>query len=143
MTIPRKMLCGFYAVIAVAALIATWVQNAAYFPKGAGFLKDFALDLKANPATRSISADIALFMLAAVVFMVIEARRHGIPYVWAYVLGGMLIAISVTFPLFMLMRERRLATLGQVQPAITAADAVGLLLVALPVLVISVRSLFV
>ena len=43
------MLCGFYAVIAVAALIATWVQNAAYFPKGAGFLKDFALDLKANP----------------------------------------------------------------------------------------------
>lgn len=38
MTIPRKMLCGFYAVIAVAALIATWVQNAAYFPKGAGFL---------------------------------------------------------------------------------------------------------
>ena len=56
MTIPRKLLCGFYAVIAVAALIATWVQNAAYFPKGAGFLKDFALDLKANPATRSISA---------------------------------------------------------------------------------------
>ncbi len=109
MTIPRKMLCGFYAVIAVAALIATWVQNAAYFPKGAGFLKDFALDLKANPATRSISADIALFMLAAVVFMVIEARRHGIPYVWAYVLGGMLIAISVTFPLFLIARERKLA----------------------------------
>ena len=109
MTISRKVLCGFYAVIALAALIATWTQNAAYFPKGAGFLKDFALDLKANPASRSISADIALFMLAAVVFMVIEARRHGIPYVWAYVLGGMLIAISVTFPLFLIARERKLA----------------------------------
>ena len=48
-------------------------------------------------------------MLAAVVFMVIEARRHRHPYVWAYVLGGMLIAISVTFPLFLIARERKLA----------------------------------
>ena len=124
MTISRKMLCGFYAVIAVAALIATWTQNVAYLPKGAGFLKDFALDLRANPGTRSISVDIALFMLAAVVFMVIEARRHGIPYVWAYVLGGMLVAISVTFPLFLIARERKLA--GADRASLKPLDAVGL-----------------
>ena len=55
------MLCGFYAVIAVAALIATGPERRLLPLAGAGFLKDFALDLKANPATRSISADIALF----------------------------------------------------------------------------------
>ena len=47
MTIPADAV-RLRAVIAVAALIATWVQNAAYFPKGAGFLENFALDLKAN-----------------------------------------------------------------------------------------------
>ena len=39
MTIPAEMLCGFYAVIAVAALIATWVQNAASLPQARGFLR--------------------------------------------------------------------------------------------------------
>lgn len=38
------------------------------------------------------------------------AAVGGIPYVWAYILGGMLIAISVTFPLFLIARERKLAT---------------------------------
>ena len=41
--------------------------------------------------------------------MVVEARKQGIPYVWAYIAGGMLIAISVTFPLFLIARERTLA----------------------------------
>ena len=40
--------------------------------------------------------------------MVIEARRLGVKYVWAYIIGGFLIAISVTFPLFLLARELRL-----------------------------------
>ena len=37
--------------------------------------------------------------------MVLEARKHGIKFVWAYIAGGFLIAISVTFPLFLLARE--------------------------------------
>ena len=52
--------------------------------------------------------------------MVIEARKHGVKYVWAYILGGFLIAISVTFPLFLLARELRLeksdATLAARRP---------------------------
>ena len=40
--------------------------------------------------------------------MVIEARRLGVKYVWAYIIGGFVIAISVTFPLFLLARELRL-----------------------------------
>ena len=42
--------------------------------------------------------------------MVIEARKHGVRFVWAYIVGEALIAISVTFPLFLLARELRLAT---------------------------------
>jgi hypothetical protein len=109
MTTTRKILCGVYAAIAAVALVATWTQNAAYVGNPAGFLKDFLLDLKITPASRSITVDIVLFFLAAAIFMVIEARKHGVPYVWAYIVGGMLIAISVTFPLFLIARERKLA----------------------------------
>lgn len=109
MTTSRKILCGIYAAIAAVALVATWTQNAAYLGDSAGFLKNFLLDLKTTPASRSITVDIVLFFLAAAIFMVIEARKHGVPFVWAYIVGGMLIAISVTFPLFLIARERKLA----------------------------------
>lgn len=124
MTTHRRILCGIYAVIALAALIATWSQNVAYLHGGNGFPGGFLQDLKANAATRSITVDIVLFFLAAAMFMVFEARRIGLPYVWAYLIGGMLIAISVTFPLFLIARERRLAATDTAGPK--AADVIGL-----------------
>lgn len=124
-----KVLCAAYGLIALAALIATWSQNLAYRDDLAHFLTDFLTDLKVNPGSRSISADILLFCLAAFVFMAIEARKHGIRFVWAYVLGGLLIAISVTFPLFMIARELRIGRtestrLTGIDVAILAALAV-------------------
>jgi hypothetical protein len=104
----RRILCAAYAVIALAALIATWSQNLAYFHSPAELLQSLGLfvdDTKVNPASRSIAADIALIFLAAAIFMIIEARKHGIRFVWAYILGGLFIAISVTFPLFLIARE--------------------------------------
>ena len=110
MPVSRKLLCAVYATIAIAALIATWSQNAAYFNNIAGFFTDFIADTKVTPASRSITVDILFFFLAAAIFMVIEARKHGVRFVWAYIVGGALIAISVTFPLFLLARELRPAT---------------------------------
>ena len=79
-----------------------------------------------------------------VVWMVAEARRLGIRFVWIYVVLGALIAISVTAPLFLVARERRLQEL---QPAgestvLTPGDLVGLVLFALPALILSIWSLF-
>ena len=109
----RTILCAVYALIALGALIATWGQNIAYMQNGVGDLLPafglFLADTKVNPAARSITADIGLFFLAAAIFMVIEARKHGVRFIWAYIVGGLLIAISVTFPLFMIAREMRLA----------------------------------
>jgi hypothetical protein len=54
-----------------------------------------------------------------------------------------LIAISVTAPLFLVARERRLQALQPVdQPTVlTPGDRVGLILFALPALILSVWSL--
>jgi Terpene cyclase DEP1 len=109
-TIPtsRKALCFVYGAIAIAALIATWSQNLAYLDKPARFLLDFMNDSKVTPASRSLAVDIVLFFLTAMILMVIEARKHGVKFVWLYIAGGFAIAISVTFPLFLIARELRM-----------------------------------
>jgi hypothetical protein len=117
-----KVLCAVYGVIAAAALIATWTQNAAYFDNPGGFLLDFFNDSKVTPASRSLTVDIVLFFLAAAILMVIEARKHGVRFVWAYIVGGLAIAISVTFPLFLIARELRI---GRTEtPRLGAVDSV-------------------
>jgi hypothetical protein len=79
-----QLLCVFYALVAVAALYGTMSENLLYastlpqflthFPS---ILPQFLTDMKANPASRSISIDISLFLLAAAALMVREARRIG------------------------------------------------------------------
>jgi hypothetical protein len=69
---------------------------------------DFMNDLNVTPASRSYTGDLLLLALAAMIFMVIEARKHGIKFVWLYILGGFPTAISFTFPLFLIARERRM-----------------------------------
>jgi hypothetical protein len=115
----RQLLCAAYAAIAVLALVGTWTQNVAYFRAGDGPITGFVLATGrfwsatlATPASISIAVDLALFFVAAAVLMVIEARRLAIRWVWLYILLGFLVAISVTFPLFLIARERRLAAIG-------------------------------
>ena len=102
----RKVLCLVYAAIAVVALVATWGPNLAYFPDQ--FFPDFINDLAATPASLSYTGDLLLLALAVVVFMVVEARKHAIRFVWLYIVGGFATAIAFTFPLFMIARELRL-----------------------------------
>jgi hypothetical protein len=49
--------------------------------------------------------------------MVIEARKHNVRFVWAYIVGGILVAISVTFPLFLIARELRMRTSDESSPS--------------------------
>jgi hypothetical protein len=129
MATSSKLLCAVYAAIAIAALIATWSQNAAYFDNPGRFLVDFLNDSKVTPASRSLTVDIVLFFLAAGILMVVEARKHGVKYVWLYILGGFAIAISVAFPLFLIAREMRIGRteetrLGAVDTVLLAVFAV-------------------
>jgi hypothetical protein len=97
----RNTRIAIYAVIAVVALYGTWSQNLAYGPTLDGFLPD----AKANPAARSVTIDIFMMALSASFLMAYEAGRLGIRFVWAYVFFGLTVAISFTFPLFLIARE--------------------------------------
>lgn len=129
MSRARQLLCVFYGLIALTALVMTWSQNLLYFqgPNPTGF-GQYLLDLKVNGAARSFTVDIGLFLLAATGLMAVEARKVGMKYVWLYVICGFLIAISVTFPLFLIAREIHLARNGGAGGAVDlqSSDIAGL-----------------
>ena len=121
-----KLLCAVYALTSIGALIATWSQNLAYVD-APNFISAFANDTKVTPAARSLTVDLFLLGFPAVVLMVTESRKHGVKYVWAYVLAGVVTAISVTFPLFLIARELRIARTDPTR--LGTGDAIGLALV--------------
>lgn len=137
MSRTRQFLCVFYGLVALTALIMTWGQNLLYFagstPAGFG---QYILDLKVNGAARSFTVDIGLYLLAGAGLMVTEARRLGVKFVWLYVLLGFGIAISVTFPLFLIAREMRIAKTETTPSAVrlTVTDIAGLALTSVVVL---------
>lgn len=124
MPMTRNVRIAIYAVIAVVALYGTWSQNLAYGPTLAGFLPD----AKVNPASRSLTIDIFMMALTAAFLMTYEARRLGIRFVWLYVFFGLTIAISVTFPLFLIAREFALERQGTPPRGLAWYDYLGLLL---------------
>lgn len=133
MTVSRKALCVVYALTALLALVGTWGNNLAYLDAGfVGANRAFWMDTLANPASRSITADLFFLLLAVFVWMVLEARRLRMRGVWLYLLFGTFIAISVTVPIFLINRERALAAAQPVDAAGTLhpADVVGLVFVA-------------
>jgi len=132
MPISRKALCVAYGLIALLALVGTWGNNIAYV--GLGFVETnmtFWRETLANPASRSITVDLFFLGIAMFVWMVLEARRLGMRGVWLYLLFGMLVAISVTVPIFLINRERALAAREPSSAAgtLTAPDIAGLVLV--------------
>jgi Terpene cyclase DEP1 len=133
-----KVLCVVYGGIAVAALAATWTQNTAYLHAGiARFFTDFLAGVEVTPASRSIACDILYFFLAAAIFMVVEARKCGIRFVWVYLLAGMLIDISVAFPLFLIARELRIS--ASEAPRLRAVGTILLAVLAVAVAALTIR----
>lgn len=121
-------------VIALLALIGTWGNNICYLHRDfLGANRQFWRDTLVNPASRSITVDIFFLGLPVLVWMILEARRLGMRGVWLYLIFGMLIAISVTVPVFLINRERALAAQDSSPTAgrFTIGDVIGLIVVTL------------
>lgn len=93
-----------YGVLAVTGLVLTQYFNVTYAGPP-GYLQAWF----ANSASTSAAVDLIVVALAAALFMIVEGRRVGMRAAWLYAVGGAVLAIAFTFPLFLLMRERALA----------------------------------
>ncbi len=117
-----KLICVIYGLIALLALPATWINNIAFMtqPDNASFA-DFFQAAYVNAAAASLTNDLFLVAFAACMFMFIEGSRLKIRFVWLYIVLSALIAISVTFPLFLLVRHMKLAKQQDIVEAIEPA----------------------
>lgn len=108
---PRAGALTFtYLGLAAVALVGTWSQNILFFREaGTTSALAFIEACFANHAAASISIDILLFATSAFVFMGVEAKRLKIPHFWLYVVLSLVVAVAVAFPLFMAVRQQRLA----------------------------------
>ncbi|MGI5347072.1 DUF2834 domain-containing protein [Streptomyces sp. CA-250714] len=109
-----RALCLFYGLFSVGGGLVMGSMAVAYVLDHAhsgafGLVRDFLRDASVNLAARFVYADLVLVWAALAVFMVLEARRLGIRHVWAYIVGAPVLALCVSFPVFMFVRQLKIA----------------------------------
>jgi hypothetical protein len=137
MKISRRVLCIVYALTGLVALVGTWGNNIEYLDLGiVGANVHFWQETLVNPASRSITVDILCLALAAIVWMLLEARRLSMRGAWLWVLLGVFVAMGAAFPWFMVHRELVLERREASGSAgtLSAADIFGVVLVGIAVL---------
>ena len=97
-----------YLSLSIAGLITAWTLNGLAVVRGESYTNAWF----GTAVDWVLSTDLLIVAIAAVVFMVVEARRLGMKRVWLYILLSGITAMAFTFPLFLAMRERRLAELS-------------------------------
>lgn len=103
----RRLYLGLSVVGAVLPLAVFWP-----FVRDHGFApRTFVEQLFANPVGSAFATDLTLTALIFWLFAIVESRRLAIRHVWLPILFSATIGVSCGLPLFLYLRERRLATL--------------------------------
>lgn len=104
-----------YGILSVLGLGLTWYHNLQFMSSGepSGIVAFVAGGL-VNHAAASLTMDVLIAALTFQTWMVIEARKLGMRHWWVYFVLTPFIALAFAFPLFLFMRERKLAELEKV-----------------------------
>ena len=102
---PHRARFLFYLITSLMGLITAWVCNGIATVTGADYLGAWF----GTPVDWVLSLDIVIVAVAGSAFMIMEARKLGIKRVWLYIALSGVTAFAFTFPLFLAMRERKLA----------------------------------
>jgi hypothetical protein len=95
-----------YLVLAIVGLLGTWTLNILAIVSGADFVGEWAAN---GFATQSLQVDLALLAVATGAFLVVEGRRIGMRRAWLFLPLAAVTAAAFAVPLFLALRERRLA----------------------------------
>ena len=110
-----------YLALAIVGLIGTWTWNVQAIMQASDFIGDWTMS---GPAVSSLTTDLLVVAVAGSIFIIVEARRLGMRAGWAYVVFGLITAFAFTFPLFLALRERRLAA-ARIVAERTGAERTG------------------
>jgi hypothetical protein len=95
-----------YLVVAVLGLIATWTLNILAITQQSDFFGEWFSN---GLATQSLQVDLLVLAIACGIFIVIEGRRIGMRWAWVFLPLAAVTAAAFAVPLFLALRERRLA----------------------------------
>ncbi|MEZ7840000.1 MAG: DUF2834 domain-containing protein [Pontimonas sp.] len=95
----------FYLVLSIAGLVTAWVFNGIASVTGANYL----LAWFGTSVDWVLSLDLLIVAIAGSAFMIFEAKKLGMKRVWVYIALSGITAFAFTFPLFLALRERKLA----------------------------------
>ena len=103
-----------YVALAAIGLVATWTFNLAFMAESGGSFSAVAFVRAgyANSASSSLSNDLLIGTVVFTIWSFAEARRLGMRHWWTYPVLTFGVAFAFAFPLFLFVRERRLAALG-------------------------------
>ena len=112
---PKPWLAWIYLAFAVAGGVLPWMANLDFMRDyGTSFdLKVFVDLANANPAAQSLSRDLLIGAAAVTTWMIVESRRLKMRNLWLVLLSSVTIAFAFAAPLFLFLRERRLAELAR------------------------------
>ena len=97
----------FFLVISIIGLITAWIFNGVASVTGQDYLNAWF----GSAVDWVLSVDLLIVAIAGSALMIFEAQRLGMKRVWLYILLSGVTALAFTFPLFLAMRERKLAAL--------------------------------
>jgi hypothetical protein len=102
-----------YALLALAGITLTWYHNLQFMQTtGSLDIRDFIAACFVNHAAASIAWDVSIAAATFLTWSYVEARRLQMPRWWLIPLLTFGIALAFSFPLFLLLRERRLKVLA-------------------------------
>ena len=118
MALPKAQtpwLSWLYLALAIAGGVLPWMANLAFMRDyGSSFdLSLFVSLANANAASQSLSRDLLVGASAVTIWMVVESRRLQMRHLWLVLLSSVTIAFAFAAPLFLCLRERRLAELAR------------------------------
>jgi len=99
----------FFLALSAIGLVTAWWFNGLAVMQAA----DYGMAWFAHPVDWVLSTDLRIVAIAGVAFMIWEAKRLGMKHVWLYIVLSGVTAMACTFPFFLAMRERKLASLDR------------------------------
>ena len=113
--LPSGVLRAIYLTLAVGGAVWPWMANLEFI-QAHGASPDLGLFVQlanANPAAQFLSRDLAIGASAVLLWMVSESRRLNMRGLGWVLLSCVTVAFACGAPLFLYLRERRLAEIAR------------------------------
>lgn len=98
-----------YLIVAVLGTVLPYYELFQFIGEEGWSVVGFGEALFVNHASSMGAVDLLISSLAFLIFVEYEGRRLGMRHRWVYIVVNLLIGLSAGLPLFLYVRERKLA----------------------------------